>query len=139
MARKIVMLDDLRKSACSVRNPHLFEKKLDQKKPSKYGNNILYTDDGLFHSEGEYSRWVELKLALKTGDIGLLRRQVYFELNRGGTHTFGYVADFDYVDQVTGKHFVEDFKGAPETALFRKKCRLMQKLYGITVKVTRKG
>jgi len=73
-----------------------------------------------------------LQLLLKAGEIGFLKLQVEYELNDGGTHSLKYIADFVYVDARTGKTIVEDCKGM-RTATYKKKRRLMKKLFNITI------
>jgi hypothetical protein len=89
--------------------------------------------DGIvFDSEREANRYKQLSFLLKAGVIGLLERQVAFELNEGGTHSLKYVADFVYVRQDTGERIVEDCKGF-RTKEYRKKKRLMRQVYNIKI------
>jgi len=100
---------------------------------SKYHNNKTEVDGEVFDSEKEAKRWIELKMLLKVGEIGLLRRQVEYELNEGGTHSLVYIADFVYMVVKTGETIVEDAKGFL-TREYKKKRRLMKKVHGITIK-----
>jgi hypothetical protein len=103
------------------------------KKRSKY-NATKTTVNGLeFDSMKEANRYKELLLLLKAGAIGLLELQVSFELNGGGTHSLRYIADFVYVDGLTGQKVVEDTKGFL-TREYKKKRRLMWKIYKIKIK-----
>ena len=45
---------------------------------TKYGNNVIQTEDGKFDSQREYTRWCELKLLQRAGEISDLQRQVKF-------------------------------------------------------------
>ncbi len=99
---------------------------------SKYGNKKCVVDDIEFDSIKEANRYKELKLLLKAGHIGHLQRQVPYELNEGGTHSLVYIADFVYIDTLTGETVVEDAKGF-RTREFIKKRRLMKKVHGIII------
>ncbi len=103
-----------------------------QKKRSKYGSKKVVVDGIQFDSQKEAARYKELLLLLKAGHIGLLRRQVEYELNPGGTHSLKYIADFVYMQAYTGIEVVEDCKGF-RTAEYRKKRRLMKKVHGIKI------
>jgi hypothetical protein len=124
----------LKKSKVWEKNKHLFEE--EKPKRSKY-RNIKVTDEfgNEYDSRKEYNRYRELKLLLKAGEIGFLARQVEYELNKGGSHSLVYRADFVYTDAKTGQVVVEDCKGF-ETKEFKKKEKLMKKIYAITVKKT---
>lgn len=119
-------------------NQHLFnqvEGKKEKKEESrnKYGNQKVYTEDGVFDSKREAKRYKQLRMLLKAGEIAFLACQVQFELNAGGSHSLIYIADFHYMDRQTGKYIVEDAKGA-RTEVYKKKCRLMKEVYGIDIK-----
>jgi hypothetical protein len=103
-----------------------------QKKNSKYGNEKTEVGGILFDSKREAKRYKELLILLKAGVIGLLERQISYELNEGGTHSLKYIADFRYILCDTGETVVEDAKGY-KTREYLKKKRLMKKL-GITIK-----
>ncbi len=103
-----------------------------KKKHSKYSAVKTEVDGIVFDSAKEARRYKELLLLRKAGYIGFLEMQVPFELNAGGTHSLKYIADFVYRDTTTGKRVVEDVKGF-RTAVYRKKKRLMKKLYGIEI------
>ena len=89
-------------------------------------------DDIEFDSKKEAYRYKDLKLLLKSGEIGLLQLQVPYELNDGGTHSLKYIADFVYMDARTGQKVVEDCKGM-RTTIYKKKKKLMKKIYGIKI------
>ncbi len=127
-------IEKIKSSRCAHLNQHLFagEKK---KKRSKFNANKKEVDGILFHSEREAKRYGELKLMRKAGLIGLLELQVPFELNEGGEFSYKYIADFCYRIMATGEKVVEDCKGY-ETKTFKKKEKLMKKIYGITIKKT---
>ena len=128
---------------------------------SKYHNYITRTSDGIKHdSRKEANRWCELKLLERAGQIKDLQRQVKFELipaqyievrlasvyKRGplkGQHktkrvcveqSVCYVADFVYVDVVTGEKVVEDTKSdATKTKDYKIKRKLMLYLKNIRI------
>lgn len=104
-------------------------------KRSKYGAQKTEVNGMVFDSAREARRYQELLLLQKHGAIGLLRLQVPYELNPGGTHSLVYVADFVYRLASTGEEVVEDCKGY-RTKEYRKKRRLMKQVHGITIKET---
>lgn len=103
------------------------------KKRAKYGNSKTEVDGITFDSEKEANRYRKLLLLLKAGVIGLLRLQVEYELNPGGTHSLKYLADFVYIITATGEEVVEDAKGYL-TREYKKKRRLMKTVHGIIIK-----
>lgn len=127
-------IEDLRNSAVAGINPHLFqaEPKKDKKR-SKYNASITEVDGIKFDSKKEATRYRELQLLLKAGEIGLLQLQVPFELNEGGSHSLKYVADFVYIRTKTGEKVIEDAKGY-RTEIYRKKKRLMKKVHDIEIR-----
>lgn len=128
-------LDALRTSACASLNEHLFIGYNKNSKSSKYGNVKVEFDGIKFDSKKECSRYLELRMLLRIGEIRELMLQVPFELNEGGTHSFKYIADFTYYLTKCNTFVVEDVKGF-KTKLFEKKERLMLKLHGIKIKIT---
>ncbi len=88
----------------------------------------------------EASRYAELKLLLRAGQIRNLRLQVRFELlpaiqyqgARRKTTGADYVADFVYFDVQKGAEVIEDCKGA-RTAIFKLKKHMMKALLGLEV------
>lgn len=85
----------------------------------KYGNRKVTTEDGTFDSVKEYSRWQELKLMQRAGEIYELQRQVPFVLIPAQRDENGklierevkYIADFTYRNMSDHKLVVEDTKG----------------------------
>ncbi len=137
MRRASMPLDQLKKSACASLNQQVFEEIEGKPKPkkSKYGNSKTEVNGIAFDSAKEANRYTKLLLLLKVGQIGLLRLQVPYELNPGGTHSLIYIADFVYVDVATSQEVVEDAKGH-RTREYIKKRRLMKKVHGVTIKET---
>lgn len=97
-----------------------------------------------FDSRGEASRYGELMILERTGQITKLRRQVTYELapavmlagEKRKKPALRFVADFEYLEN--GRTVVEDFK-SPITAAksdFRIKRHLMKSVHAIDVMVT---
>ena len=106
------------------------------KKSNKYHNQKTKTIDGITHdSKKEASRWMELQMLQRAGEIYNLRRQVTFELipKQEGERPCNYIADFVYVDKKTGKTVVEDAKGV-RTDVYKIKKKLMLWRYDIRIK-----
>ena len=124
----------------------------------KYGNKKIHDlkSDQVFDSKKEYSRWKELVLFEKAGEITKLQRQVPFLLipeqrapstevykrgPRAGQPKPGtvlerkvtYIADFMYEEN--GKAVVEDTKGL-RTKDYVIKRKLMLYKYGIRIRET---
>lgn len=104
-------------------------------KRPKYNNQKTVIGDVEFDSVKEAKRFMQLSHWQHIGAISNLELQVPYELNTGGTHSLKYVADFVYTDNVINEVIVEDTKGMV-TTLFKKKKRLMKKLYNIDVKIS---
>lgn len=128
--------EQLLKTACAPLNPHLKEQPK-AKKRSKYGNNRLEWNGEKFDSEKELNRYKELLLLLKVGEIGLLRRQVRYQLNDSG-ESIVYVADFVYLVAATGQEIVEDVKSefTRKLPVYRIKKKLMKSILNIEIKET---
>lgn len=111
---------------------------------SKYGNRKTEVDGIVFDSAAEARRWRELRLLERAGRISGLRRQVpyVFLVHTTGTspecgedkRQMRYVADFVYFEG--SREVVEDVKGY-RTAEYKRKRRLMQKIYGVDIRETR--
>lgn len=104
-------------------------------KPEQKFRNVKTTIDGLmFDSKREASRYAELKLLERVGDIEKLELQPKFPLLVNGLKICTYIADFSYTDRRTGERVVEDVKSAPtKTAQYRIKVKLLKALHGIKV------
>ena len=107
---------------------------------SKYKAKKVKADGMVFDSKKEYKRWLELKAYEDAGRISDLERQVKFNLipaahepdivgPKGGIkrgklieRECNYIADFVYVDAVSGERIVEDTKGmrTPDYTIKRK-------------------
>ena len=106
------------------------------RRPQKFGNVRITTDDGTFDSQKEHRRWCELKLLERAGDIRNLEHHVKLPLVVNGHDCGSYEADFIYFEG--GSRVIEDSKGgdATVTQLFRLKQKLVRALYGIDVRIT---
>lgn len=109
---------------------------------SKYHNRVLITEDGKFDSVHEFSRWQELKLMQKAGEIYDLQRQVPFVLiptqkdeltGKVLERECKYIADFVYRSCKNGRIVVEDAKGA-KTEVYKLKKKIMLYRHGIRIR-----
>ena len=105
----------------------------------KYGNRKTVVDGIVFDSKREATRYAELKLLQRAGEIFDLQRQVPFTLipkqTRDGKvieRPCVYKADFVYKEK-DGTEVVEDVKGVC-TKEYRIKKKLMLWQFGIVVK-----
>lgn len=115
-----------------IKSFSLEKKQQPKAKRTKHNNVKVETEDGVFDSKKEYKRYKELRLLLKKGEIGFLAKQVQFELNKGGSHSLIYIADFVYTTK-EGKQVVEDVKGM-RTTVYKKKKKLMKQIHKIEIK-----
>lgn len=108
---------------------------------SKYHNRVLNTPDGRFDSVHEFSRWQELKLMQRAGEIYDLQRQVPFVLipsqkdeltGKVIERECKYIADFTYRLCKNGRIVVEDAKGA-KTEVYKLKKKIMLYRHGIRI------
>ena len=125
-----ITLSDLKGMACAPLNQHLFEEEVKIKKRSKYNNVKVEFDNILFDSQKECNVYIALRMRLVAGEITDLKLQIPYELNEGGSHSYKYFSDFTYLEK--GILVVADAKGF-RTAVYKKKKRLMQKVYGIEI------
>jgi len=104
---------------------------------SKYHNRRVTVDGISFQSVKEASRWQELRLMERAGEITLLARQVKIELVPKSNlfRAVYYVADFVYYDKRTGKTVYEDVKGV-RTDVYKLKKKLLYWRHGIEIKET---
>lgn len=136
MKRCSFTLDHLKRSKVAAINQKVIASAEGKKpKQSKYGNEKTEVAGELFDSKREAEDYKVLLLRQKAGEIGLIRRQVDYELNPGGTYSLIYRADFVYVETATGRTVVQDSKGM-HTREYKKKRRLMKKVHRIIIKET---
>ena len=100
---------------------------------NKYGNKVIHTPEGKFDSKMEYTRFKELQILERIGDITSLQRQVAFVLTAHGVDICKYVADFVYYQN--GLKVVEDVKGV-QTPEFKLKAKLFQAQHGFGIYLT---
>ena len=105
---------------------------------NKYGNKKITVDGMTFDSKREYSRYCELKLLEKAGELKNLQTQVKYILIPAQKHNgkvvegeCSYIADFVYQNKA-GELIVEDTKGF-KTKEYRIKRKLMLHIYGIRI------
>lgn len=106
----------------------------------KYHSKKVTIDGIKFDSKREASRWLELKMLERAGEISHLQRQVKYELipsqkidGKVVERPCSYIADFVYHELASNEVVVEDTKGfkTPEYILKRK---LMLYIHGIRIK-----
>jgi len=105
---------------------------------TKYHSKAVIVDGIRFASKHEANRYRELLLMERAKAIQDLKLQVAFPLIKKSAYgrEIKYVCDFCYYED--GKLVVEDAKSAitKRNPVYRLKRRLMQELYGITIKET---
>ncbi len=106
---------------------------------NKYKNTKIVVDNIKFDSNLEATRYKELKLLLRAGEISNLELQPRFLLQdsfkkNGKTYRkIEYIADFQYIEN--GKTIVEDVKGI-QTDVFKLKHKIFEKKYpDLTLKI----
>ena len=113
-----------------------------KRKISTRGNIKTEVDGIIFDSKKESERYKHLKILLAGNAISDLRMQVGYELNPNGNYSFIYYADFVYT--MDGERIIEDVKGYDLvkgefilSPTFKKKKKLMKKLYNIEVRIVK--
>ena len=103
-------------------------------KQNKYHNKKVTIDGITFDSVKEGSRWQELKLMERAGEIVGLNRQVKIELipKTKLYRACFYVCDFVYFDKREGKTVYEDSKGM-KTKEYLLKRKLLYWRHGIEI------
>lgn len=109
-----------------------------EKKPSKYKNVKTEVDGITFSSKKEASRYGELKLLQRAGEIDSLTLQPSYKIcvpDMAGEDALicHYVADFRYWDRKRNAWVVEDVKGV-RTAAYKIKKKLMAAIHGIAIR-----
>lgn len=104
------------------------------RRPAKYGNKPTFVDGIRFSSKHEATRYSELRLLERAGDIGALRLQPRYKLVVNGKHVCTYVGDFEYfpADPRLGV-VVEDAKGF-KTPEYKLKAKLFEALHGFPIR-----
>lgn len=111
-------------------NPGLPDLVRDKKPAAKYRNVPTEADGHRFASKKEATDYTALKLLEQAGQITGLRLQPEFVLQdaQPGQRAIKYVADFMWVDRLTGRTHVKDSKGF-RTKEFRIKEKLFKAKY----------
>lgn len=114
-------------------------------KPPKYKNKKVTIDGITFDSQLEATRYGELKLMERAGMIKDLKLQVEYVLIPPQKRSDGkkenkcsYIADFTYIDAITGEFVCEDTKGV-KTKEYVIKRKLMLYTFGIEIKEVTNG
>lgn len=93
--------------------------------------------DGIrFDSTSEAKRYAELLLLERAAEISGLEVHVRFPIDINGQRICSYECDFMYRTKA-GRVIVEDVKGAPLTAVYRIKKKLLMACHGIEILETR--
>jgi hypothetical protein len=113
-------------------------KLLKPKKQRKFKNEPIVVDGRRYASKREAAFCEDLIRLEKAGKIGGLELQKRFELlGPTGELICVYVADAAYWDHEQDRFRVIDIKGAPETAAFKLKRKMMRALKGLEVEVVK--
>lgn len=115
-----------------------------KRKPNKYKAQPEWVDGHKFDSAGEASRYRDLKLLERAGEIEGLELQPKFPFVIDGRPVLikskgypngrraSYRADFRYLDKRSGRKIVEDFKGH-DTSESRLRRALVECIYGVEI------
>ena len=101
---------------------------------NKYHNKKVTVDGITFDSIKEASRYQELMMLERAGEISGLFRQVKIELipKTSKFRAVTYIADFTYIDRSTGQRVYEDVKGM-KTEVYKLKKKLLYWRHGIEI------
>jgi hypothetical protein len=100
---------------------------------NKYNATRVQVDGKMFDSQHEANRYVELCHLQRSGKIGNLECQTKYEIIINDIHIGYYIADFSYIDRLTGRLVAEDAKGF-RTALYKLKKKIVEALYGLKIR-----
>ena len=104
-------------------------------KTNKYHNTKFTADGYTWDSQREYSRYCELKLLQRAGEIWALERQKEYTLIEKSIYGRKIVYRADFVYKTANGTVVEDVKSeATKTPLYKLKKRLLAERYGIEIK-----
>lgn len=105
-------------------------------KPRKYKNTPVVVDGLKFDSKREGSRYCELKMLARAGEISHLTVHPKFPLHVGETLIGRMEPDFSY--RRDGKLVCEDVKSDPTiTPIFKWKAKHLLAEYGVAVEVVK--
>lgn len=99
---------------------------------SKYRAIKTAVDGIMFASKHEAGVYSQLKLLERECKIRDLRLQPKFPIVINDVKICTYIADFEYIDNETGKYIVVDAKGV-RTPVYRIKKKLVKAMYGIDI------
>lgn len=99
---------------------------------SKYHAKRTTVDGVTFASKAEATRWQELRLLERAGQIADLEYQPRYLLTVNGVVVGTYVGDARYRDVLRDRLVVEDVKGV-RTPVYRLKKKLMRACHGIDI------
>lgn len=104
---------------------------------SKFRNKPTVVGDRTFASKREATRYQQLLLLERNGELRSLRCQVVYKLEVAGIHICKYRADFVYEELRNGvwSEITEDVKGY-RTPEYKLKKKLMLACFGIDVRET---
>ncbi len=102
---------------------------------SKYRAQPTTVDGIRFASQREAQRYSALKMLQRCGAIRDLELQPEYPIDVAGQRICRYLADFRYVDLVTGEVVTEDVKGM-KTPAYRLKKKLVEALYPVQIRET---
>lgn len=130
-------LDDFKKRGFILKNGKFISKS----KSSKYGNNKVEVDGFLFDSTKEANYYSRLKMLKKGKEILDFERQVKFPIEVNNIHISNYFLDFKIVNLDNSIEYI-DVKGQDAktkkwitTDVFALKKKLVEAIYGITIKI----
>lgn len=105
-------------------------------KPSKYRNKRVERDGLVFDSAKEASRFAQLVLLERSGEIRDLKRQVPFRMEVNGKLVCTYKADATYIETKTGELIVEDVKSpiTRKDPVYRIKAKLLLAIHNIEIR-----
>ncbi len=101
-------------------------------KRTKYRSVSTVVDGITFASRKEATRYSELRLLVRAGQVADLELQPEYPCRVNGVLVCTYKADFRYRDVASNTLVVEDVKGF-RTRLYTIKKKLVQALYPITI------
>ena len=103
------------------------------RRKNKYGAIKVQIDGIMFDSKREGNRYLQLKLLAKAGKISdFAVKPKSYSMDHNGVHICKYIPDFEYYDNETQKHVVEDCKGM-KTGVYNIKKKMMKAFHEIEV------
>jgi hypothetical protein len=107
---------------------------MNQVKTTKYNNRKTEYNGFQFDSKKEESRYRELLLLERAGEIRGIELQPRYDLVVNGHKLGFYRGDFRYKEVATGRSVLEDVKSpVTKTAVYQLKKKLVKALYGVEI------